>query len=78
MMRTMELQISETLFQRIEQAARLAELSTTEFTQQLLRRSLREWTTAELEQQEIDAYKRQPVQPGEFDVWEGEQVWGEP
>lgn len=77
-MRTMELQISETLFQRIEQAARLAELSTTEFTQQLLRRSLREWTTAELEQQEIDAYKRQPVQPGEFDVWEGEQVWGEP
>ena len=78
MMRTMELQISETLFQRIEQAARLAELSTTEFTQQLLRRSLREWTTAELEQQEIDAYKRQPVQPGEFDVWEDEQVWGEP
>ena len=49
-MRTMELQISETLLQRIEQAARLAELSTTEFTQQLLRRSLREWTTAELEQ----------------------------
>lgn len=78
MMRTMELQISETLFQRIEQAARLAELSTTEFTQQLLRRSLREWTTAELEQQEIDAYKRQPVQLGEFDGWEGEQVWGEP
>ena len=65
MMRTMALQISETLFQRIEQAAWLAELSTTEFTQQLLRRSLREWTTAKLEQQEID-------------VWENEQVWGEP
>lgn len=78
MMRTMELQINEMLFQRIEQAARLAGISTAEFIQYLLRRSLREWTTAELEQQEIEAYKRQPVQPGEFDGWESEQAWGEP
>ncbi len=78
MMRTMELQISETLFQRIEQAARLAGVSTVDFMLQLVRRSLREWTTAELEQQEIEAYKRQPVQPGEFDGWESEQAWGKP
>ena len=77
-MRTMELQISETLLQRIEQAARLAGVSTADFMLQLLRRSLREWTTVELEQQEIEAYKRQPVQPGEFDGWESEQAWGEP
>lgn len=78
MMRTMELQISETLFQRIEYAARLAGISTAEFIQQLLRRSLHEWTTAELEQQEIEAYQRQPVRAGEFDGWESEQAWGEP
>lgn len=78
MMRTMELQISETLFQRIEYAARLAGISTAELVQQLLRRSLHEWTIAELEQQEIEAYKRQPVVAGEFDEWESEQAWGEP
>jgi hypothetical protein len=78
MMRTVELQINETLFQRVEQSARLAGVSTAEFTLQLVRRSLREWTTTELEQQEIEAYKRQPVQPGEFDGWESEQAWGEP
>ena len=75
---TMELQISETLFQRIEHAARLAGISTAEFIQQLLRRSLGEWTLTELEQQEIEAYIRQPVQAGEFDGWETEQAWGEP
>jgi hypothetical protein len=63
----MELQISEILFQQIEQAAQLAGVSTSEFIQQLLGRSLREWTVAELEQQEIEAYQRQPVMPGEFD-----------
>ena len=73
----MELQISEPLLQRIEQAARLAGVSTADFMLQLLRRSLREWTTVDLEQQEIEAYMRQPVQPGEFDGWESEQAWGE-
>jgi Arc/MetJ-type ribon-helix-helix transcriptional regulator len=78
MMRTMEFQISETLFERIEQAARLAGVSTSDFIQQLLRRSLREWMIAELEQAEIEAYRRQPVMAGEFDLWESEQSWGEP
>lgn len=77
MMKTMELTISEMLFQQIEQAARLTGTSTADFVQQLLRRSLQEWTTAELEQKEIEAYLRQPVTPGEFDGWENEQAWGE-
>jgi len=74
----MELQINETLFLQIEQAARQTGISTAELIQLLLGRSLREWTIAELEQQEIEAYQRQPVTPGEFDVWESEQAWGEP
>ena len=77
MLRTIELPISETLFQRLEQAARLAGISTADFIQQLLGRSLREWTVEELEQQEVAAYLRQPVALGEFDAWETEQSWGE-
>ncbi len=47
MLRTIELPISETLFQRLEQAARSAGISTADFIQHLLGRSLREWTVEE-------------------------------
>ena len=77
-MKTMELVLNESLAARIEQGARLTGQSVSDFVQQLIRRSLHEWTTAELERQEIEAYKRLPVQQGEFDVWETEQAWGEP
>lgn len=77
MMRTMEVTLNERLFQRLEQSARLAGVPFSEFIQQLLGRSLREWTIEELEQQEIAAYQRLPVTPGEFDGWETEQSWGE-
>jgi len=77
MMRTMEVTLNENLFQGLEQAARLSGMPFSEFIQQLLRRSLREWTVEELEQQEIEAYQRKPVMPGEFDGWETEQAWGE-
>jgi hypothetical protein len=77
MLRTIQLPLNETLFQRLEQAARLAGISTADFIQQLLGRSLREWTVEELEKQEVEAYLRQPVRPGEFDAWETEQSWGE-
>lgn len=30
-----------------------------------------------LEQKHAEGYARKPVQEGEFDVWEDEQVWGE-
>jgi hypothetical protein len=73
----MELTISETLFQHIERAARNAGLTTSDFVEQLLGRTLSESLITELERQEIEAYRRHPVMPGEFDVWEEEQVWGD-
>ncbi|MCB0062009.1 MAG: hypothetical protein KDE47_13345 [Caldilineaceae bacterium] len=74
-MRTME--VNDSLFQLLEQAARQAGIPLSEFVHRMLRRSLQEWTIEELEQQEIEAYQRLPVVSGEFDVWETEQAWGE-
>jgi phosphopantothenoylcysteine synthetase/decarboxylase len=31
----------------------------------------------QLEERQAEGYARHPVEPGEFDVWESEQVWGE-
>ena len=78
MLRTMQVTISDTLLQQIEQRAKLLGIPPSELIQSALRRVLSEWTSNELERLEVEAYKRQPVQPGEFDVWETEQAWGEP
>ncbi|NJN99224.1 MAG: FKBP-type peptidyl-prolyl cis-trans isomerase [Anaerolineales bacterium] len=32
---------------------------------------------AEMERQHAEGYARYPVEPGEFDIWETEQAWGE-
>ncbi len=72
-MHTMELVLSEVLFQRLEQVARPAGISVSELILQLLKRWFGEMTMAELEQKEIEAYKQMPVAVGEFDVWENEQ-----
>lgn len=74
---TMELELNDVLFQRLEQAARPAGISVSELILQLLKRWFGEMTIAELERQEIEAYKQMPVTAGEFDVWENEQVWCE-
>lgn len=76
-MHTMELELNDALFQRLEQAARPAGISVSELILQLLKRWFGEMTIAELERQEIEAYKQMPVAVGEFDVWENEQVWCE-
>ncbi|MFN8495164.1 MAG: hypothetical protein U0350_46615 [Caldilineaceae bacterium] len=72
---TMELELNEVLFHRLEQAARPAGVSVSEFVLQLLKRWFGEMTIAELEQQEVEAYQQMPVVTGEFDVWEPEQAW---
>lgn len=77
MMRTMELKLNDVLFARLETMAHRAGVSMPEFILQLLRRSLGDLSIKELEQQEIDAYKRLPVTTEEFGHWESEQVWGE-
>jgi metal-responsive CopG/Arc/MetJ family transcriptional regulator len=78
MMRTTQITLNEILLEHLEQAAYRAGIPFSEFIQQMLRRSLQEWTIEELEQQEIEAYQRLPVVAGEFDVWESEQAWGRP
>ncbi len=73
----MELPMNEVLFQRLEEAARPAGISVSDLVLQLLKQWFGEKKVAELEQQEILAYKQMPVTAGEFDMWETEHAWGE-
>lgn len=76
-MKVVQITLDEDLAEDVDRA--VAKLGTTRsgFTRQALRRSLERLDTEELERRHREGYKRQPVESGEFDVWEDEQVWGD-
>jgi hypothetical protein len=39
--------------------------------------SLQKRKILEMERKQAEGYAKYPVQPGEFDIWEAEQVWGD-
>jgi hypothetical protein len=41
------------------------------------RSALKKIRVSELERKHREGYTRKPFKPGEFSVWESEQVWGE-
>jgi len=47
------------------------------FIRDALQLALRQYRIRQLEERQAAGYARHPVEPGEFDVWESEQVWGE-
>lgn len=77
MQRTIEVTLDEKLLDQVEQATRLLGIPRSQFIQQAIQRTLQGPTLGELEQQHRAGYLRQPVKPGEFDVWETEQIWSD-
>lgn len=75
-MKTIQMTIDEPLLEQVDQ--RVAELHTTRsaWIREALELALAHDEQLALEQQHAAGYDRYPVQPGEFDVWEAEQVWG--
>jgi metal-responsive CopG/Arc/MetJ family transcriptional regulator len=76
-MKTIQMTIDESLLEQVDSAVR--ELGTTRsaFMRKALLQALKQLQIAVMEQQHIAGYERYPVEPGEFDVWETEQVWEE-
>lgn len=56
-----------------------ASLQTTRsaFIRSALQLALRQHAMLEKEQLHAKGYSQHPITPGEFDVWETEQAWGE-
>ncbi len=76
-MKTIEMTIDESLLDQVDDAAR--ELGTTRaaFIRGALELRLRELRARKLEEQHAAGYARHPVEPGEYDVWDSEQFWGD-
>ena len=78
MLKTIQMTIDDALLERVDELTESIGMARSAFIRQALEMALRELKIADLEQRQIAGYHAQPVLPGEFDVWEDEQAWGEP
>lgn len=74
-MKTIQMTLDEQLVEEVDQAVTKLGTSRSAFTREALRSALKERRVRELERRHREAYERHPVEPGEFDLWEDEQVW---
>jgi predicted transcriptional regulator len=76
-MRTVQMTLEDELVQEVDRVAISLGTTRSGFTRDALRAALNHMRERDLERRQREGYERQPVQPGEFDAWEGEQVWGD-
>ncbi len=76
-MKTIQMTIDESLLAEVDRA--IVSLNTTRsaFIREALQLALWQYRIEEMERKHAEGYARHPVEPGEFDVWETEQAWGE-
>jgi metal-responsive CopG/Arc/MetJ family transcriptional regulator len=75
-MKAIQITIEEELLQKVDQATQLQRIARSQFIRRALEDALRKLAIEELEQSQLEGYKRFPVNNGEFDIWEAEQSWG--
>ena len=74
--KTIQMTIDEPLLTEVDQMAEKLNTTRSAFIREALELALRRQAIAEMERNHAEGYARQPVEPGEFDVWEDEQAWG--
>ena len=76
-MRTVQMTLDKKLVAAVDKAAKKLGMTRSSFTRKVLREALARLRTEDLERQHREGYERLPVQPGEFDVFESIQAWGD-
>ena len=76
-METIELTVDESFLAEIDRVTNSLAMTRSAFLRVALELALRNQRMIVLEHQHAQGYAQHPVEPGEFDKWETEQVWGE-
>lgn len=76
-MKTIQMTIDDELLAEVDQLTAVLQTTRSAFIRSALQLALRHHAILEKEQQHAKGYAHHPVAPGEFDVWEAEQSWGE-
>ncbi len=77
MLKTIQVTLPERLLITIDEAVAALNTNRSAFARQAFELALARQMIARQEQQDAEGYARHPVQPGEFDVWQAEQAWGD-
>ena len=76
-MKTIQMTIDEPLLAEVDRVTQDLNTTRSAFIREALQLALRRHMIAKMEQRHAEGYARHPVEPGEFDLWETEQPWGE-
>ena len=74
-MKTIQMTIDDSLLDEVDRLTAQLQTTRSDFIREALQSALQKHSIAALERQHAQGYTRQPVAPGEFDVWTDEQVW---
>jgi metal-responsive CopG/Arc/MetJ family transcriptional regulator len=76
-MKTVQMTLEEDLVAAVDRVTRKLKTTRSAFTRDALREALLKHREKDLEQKHRLGYQRHPVKPGEFDIWQTEQHWGD-
>jgi metal-responsive CopG/Arc/MetJ family transcriptional regulator len=74
-MKTIQMTIDERLLKLVDKMSRAQKTTRSAFIRDALEAKIRRRRTRENEVRHAEGYVREPVVPGEFDVWLSEQDW---
>lgn len=75
-MKTIQMTIDERLLKLVDKMSRARMTNRSAFIRQALEAEIRRQRVREDEARHAEGYVRNPVAPGEFDVWLNQQDWG--
>ena len=75
-MKTIQMTIDLKLLRAVDHLTRVRKTTRSALIRTALEAEIRRERVRKLESEHIAGYQRQPVAPGEFDAWLGEQDWG--
>lgn len=74
-MKTVQMTLDDDLVKAVDLEARKLHTTRSAFARKALQEALKRIQEMEKDRRYREGYRRFPAQPGEFDVWESEQVW---
>jgi metal-responsive CopG/Arc/MetJ family transcriptional regulator len=77
MLKTVQITVPEQLLVRIDEAAARLKTNRSSLARQAFEETLFHLRLAQMEQQDAEAYARQPQDPAELADWESVQDWGD-
>ena len=76
-MKTIQMTMEHDLLERIDSRAKRLGITRSAFARSAFREALKRFDETELEERQIEGYRKIPPSPQEFDIPESDHAWGD-